>query len=249
MIGSGPFVLKSYQKGVQIAFERNPDYYMKGLPYLDGVVIEITPESSARLSLLRAGKVELGHMWGYAIPEEAKSLKQTNPEMVMSPTWVLPNGIIYFRTDQPPFNDVRVRRAIPLAIDRHGWNHAIHHVRRGQCGGDGVRPAPSWHRGRLRALRGFLPGAASKPQPHRRCRAEQDADRPAPGAGPQEAAGPRARDPALPGGQGLLRVPAGAAPVHRARPAGEGLHVPRRLLSRVPADVHLAGQVSLHEAV
>ena len=127
MIGSGPFVLKSYQKGVQIAFERNPDYYMKGLPYLDGVVIEITPESSARLSLLRAGKVELGHMWGYAIPEEAKSLKQTNPEMVMSPTWVLPNGIIYFRTDQPPFNDVRVRRAISLAIDRKAWNDAIHY--------------------------------------------------------------------------------------------------------------------------
>src|SRR5438094_8798699 len=94
MIGSGPFVLKSYQKGVQIAFERNPDYYMKGLPYLDGVVIEITPESSARLSLLRAGNAALGHMWGYAIPADAKSLTQTNPEPVMSCTRVLPNGHI-----------------------------------------------------------------------------------------------------------------------------------------------------------
>ena len=65
MIGSGPFMLKSYQKGVQIVFERNPDYFVKGLPYLDGVVIEITPDASARLSLLRAGKVELPHMWGY----------------------------------------------------------------------------------------------------------------------------------------------------------------------------------------
>ncbi|HEV8584219.1 MAG TPA: ABC transporter substrate-binding protein [Methylomirabilota bacterium] len=127
MIGTGPFMVKGYQKGVNITFERNPDYHMKGLPYLDGVVIEITPESSARLSLLRAGKVELGHMWGYAVPEEAKSLKQTNPEMVMSLTWVLPNGHIYFRTDQPPFNDVRVRRAIALAIDRKAWNDAIHY--------------------------------------------------------------------------------------------------------------------------
>jgi peptide/nickel transport system substrate-binding protein len=127
MIGTGPFVLKSYQKGVQIAFERNPDYYAKPQPYLDGVVIEITPDSAARLSLLRAGKVDMGHMWGYMVPEEARSLKQTNPEMVMSPVMTLASGILYFRTDQPPFNDVRVRRAISLAIDRKSWNDSLHY--------------------------------------------------------------------------------------------------------------------------
>ena len=79
MIGTGPFMVKSYQKGVQIAFERNPDYHVKGLPYLDGVVIEITPESSARLSLLRAGKVDLGHMWGYLVPEEAQVPQADEP--------------------------------------------------------------------------------------------------------------------------------------------------------------------------
>jgi len=125
MIGSGPFTVKSYQKGVKIEFERNPDYYLKGQPYLDGVVIEITPDATARLALLRSGKVDMGHMWGYMVPEEAKSLKQTNPEMVMTPTTVLGSGILYFRTDQPPFNDIRVRRAISLAIDRKGWNESI----------------------------------------------------------------------------------------------------------------------------
>lgn len=127
MIGTGPFMLKSYQKGVKIEFERNPDYHVKGLPYLDGVVIEITPEASARLSLLRAGRVDMGHMWGYMVPEEAKSLKQTNPEMVMTPTMTVASGILYFRTDQPPFDDVRVRRAISLAIDRKSWNDSLHY--------------------------------------------------------------------------------------------------------------------------
>ena len=125
MIGTGPFMVKSYQKGVQIAFERNPDYHVKGLPYLDGVVIEITPDASARLSLFRAGKVDLPHMWGWLAPEDAKSIQKTNPEMVLTPTQVIGQGIVYFRTDQPPFNDVRVRRAIALAIDRKGWNDAI----------------------------------------------------------------------------------------------------------------------------
>src|SRR5512134_2284287 len=44
VIGTGPFVLKSYEKGVKVVFERNPAYFMKGLPYLDGAVIEITPD-------------------------------------------------------------------------------------------------------------------------------------------------------------------------------------------------------------
>lgn len=125
MIGSGPFMVKSYQKGVQIAFERNPDYFVKGLPYLDGVVIEITPDASARLSLLRAGKVDLAHMWGYLSAEEARSVTQTTPEIVSTPVMTLASAIIYFRTDQPPFNDVRVRRAVSLAIDRKAWNESI----------------------------------------------------------------------------------------------------------------------------
>ncbi len=124
-IGTGPFVLKSYERGVRLVFERNPDYFGKGLPYLDGVLWEITPEAAARVSLLRAGKVDLGHMWGWLSPEEGKSLKKTNPEMMATPTEVIGQGIIYMRTDQPPFNDLRVRRAVSLAIDRKAWNDAL----------------------------------------------------------------------------------------------------------------------------
>jgi len=125
VIGTGPFSLKSYERGVRLVFERNPDYFMKGLPYLDGVVIEITPDSAARISLLRAGRVDFNHMWGWASPEEGKSLQKTNPELSITPTLVIAQGMIYFRTDQPPFNDVRVRRAVSLAIDRKGWNDAL----------------------------------------------------------------------------------------------------------------------------
>jgi peptide/nickel transport system substrate-binding protein len=125
VIGTGPFILKSYEKGVKVVFEKNPNYFMKGLPYLDGVVIEITPDAAARLALLRSGKAELPHIWGWVSPEEARSLKQTNPEMSVTPYRVIGQGFIYMRTDQPPFNDIRVRRALSLAIDRKAWNDAL----------------------------------------------------------------------------------------------------------------------------
>jgi peptide/nickel transport system substrate-binding protein len=125
VIGTGPFMLKSYDKGVRLVFERNPDYHVKGLPYLDGVVIEITPDAATRLSLLRANKVDLGHQWAWAAVEEGRSLQKTNPEIVLSLTPVIGQAMIYFRVDQPPFNDVRVRRAVSLAIERKAWNESL----------------------------------------------------------------------------------------------------------------------------
>ena len=125
VIGTGPFVLKSYDKGVRVVFERNPTYFMKGLPYLDGVTLEITPDAAARLAMLRAGKTELAQLWGWLSPEEAKSVQKTNPEIVLTPHQIIGQGWISMRTDQPPFNDVRVRRAVSLAIDRKAWNDAL----------------------------------------------------------------------------------------------------------------------------
>src|SRR5215468_2923698 len=122
VIGTGPFVLKSYDKGVRVVFERNTDYFMKGLPYLDGVVIDITPDASARLSLLRANKVDFGHQCAWAAVEEDRSLQKTNREISLTLTPVIGQAMIYFRTDEAPFNDVRVRRAVSLAIERKAWN-------------------------------------------------------------------------------------------------------------------------------
>ena len=126
-IGTGPFVLKSYERGVRVTFERNPEYYMAGLPYLEGVVFEVVPEELSRISLLRAGKIELAHWWGWLNPENGRALKRTNPEMVITPQLVIDLAHIYMRTDQPPFNDVRVRRAVSLAIERPAWRESLHY--------------------------------------------------------------------------------------------------------------------------
>jgi peptide/nickel transport system substrate-binding protein len=124
-IGTGPFMLERYERGVKLIFKRNPDFYMKGLPYLDGIEWQITPDAAARLSLLRTGKVDFLHVHGFLAGEEAIPLQQTNTELKVTKFRPLGQAIFYMRTDQPPFNDVRVRRALSLAINRPAWLEAL----------------------------------------------------------------------------------------------------------------------------
>jgi len=124
-IGTGPFILERYERGVKLIFKRNPDYYIKGLPYVDGIEWQMTPDIAARLSLLRTGKVDFVGVAGLLAGEEAIPLQRTNPELKFFKYQSLNWGKFYMRTDQPPFNDVRVRRALSLAINRQAWLEAL----------------------------------------------------------------------------------------------------------------------------
>jgi peptide/nickel transport system substrate-binding protein len=124
-IGTGPFILERYERGVKLVFKKNPDFFLKGLPYLDGLEWQITPDAAARLSLLRAGKVDFLHVHGFLAGEEAIPLQRTNPELKVTKFLSIAQGMIYMRTDQPPFNDVRVRRALSLALNRQAWLEAL----------------------------------------------------------------------------------------------------------------------------
>ena len=56
MVGSGPFKFKSYTRGSTFEGERNPDYFIKDRPYLDGYKFFISPETSVRAAAIRSGR-------------------------------------------------------------------------------------------------------------------------------------------------------------------------------------------------
>jgi len=116
LIGTGPYILKEHTRKVRIVLQRNPDYYDKGRPYLDEMVILSTPDSATRKAAFRTGQSEILHV---ASPSEVEVILKTNPTAVAQEykDWLAPFGLALSQ-DKPPFNDLRVRRAISMAIDR-----------------------------------------------------------------------------------------------------------------------------------
>jgi peptide/nickel transport system substrate-binding protein len=124
-ISNGPYVLKEWQVGDHMTFEKNPNYFEAGKPAIDEIVVKIVPDDLVRKELLLKGDSDLV-MW--ATETIAKALEgQPNVAVSMSPTnrWVLRifmNQAERGTTDpaaspNPFFADVRVRQAVRQAID------------------------------------------------------------------------------------------------------------------------------------
>ncbi len=117
-IGSGPFMYKEYRPGARVSFVRNPDYWKPGLPYVDGIDFLVIPDMSTRMAALTGGKLDI---WTDELAEPLGLVLQGRPGMQVAPC-PSPTGSlrIFPKNSKPPFNDVRVRRALSMAIDRDG---------------------------------------------------------------------------------------------------------------------------------
>src|SRR5215471_2571947 len=126
-IGTGPFLLERYEPNVKTVFKRNPAYFRTGQPYLDGVEWLVLEDESTGLAMYRTGQIDCGpwHWWSVR-QADLESLKQSHPHLLYRDFLSIVTGGITMRTDQPPFNDVRVRRAISHALDRQAIIEAVY---------------------------------------------------------------------------------------------------------------------------
>lgn len=113
-VGTGAFMFVSYTPGDRLVMRRNPHYFEPGLPKLEGVELRIMPEMASKIAALQAGDIDI--LWDLPL-DQVKPLSQDGRLRVDSlPTasWdaAIMNNLI------PPFNDVRVRRAFQLAVDK-----------------------------------------------------------------------------------------------------------------------------------
>jgi peptide/nickel transport system substrate-binding protein len=114
IVGTGPYVLADQTPGISATFKRNPDYYGKPLGYFDEIQGYIGGEDAKRLADVVAGNIDIPFWFGV---QEREQLKQSRPDMTYE---IVQHGgdPVLVRTDQAPFNDVRVRQALSMSIDR-----------------------------------------------------------------------------------------------------------------------------------
>ena len=121
IMGSGPFRFKEYQVGQSISGERNPDYYHKGLPYLDGFTGIFADKQATRVSAIRGDRAAI-EFRGFPPSTRDELVAALGADIsVQESDWNCGNPITP-NHKKKPFDDVRVRRALTLAIDR--WNGA-----------------------------------------------------------------------------------------------------------------------------
>jgi peptide/nickel transport system substrate-binding protein len=113
-IGTGPFKIAEVEGTTRILLEKNEDYWQEGLPYLDAVEITPIADNTVRETALRSGDVD----WILRVaPQNVESL-QADPNVVVSTAPQLSYDYMGINLTREPFNDVRVRQALALALDR-----------------------------------------------------------------------------------------------------------------------------------
>ena len=141
-IGTGPFKFTEFKPNERITVTRNPEYWKKGRPYLDGIEYTIIPNRSTALLAFEAGKFDLTFPDGVTIPL-LKEVRSQAPEAIceVRPTNVSINLIV--NRNKPPFDNADIRRALVLALDRKSFVDILLEGQ-GDIGGAMLPPPPGF---------------------------------------------------------------------------------------------------------
>ncbi|MDP2951755.1 MAG: ABC transporter substrate-binding protein, partial [Chloroflexota bacterium] len=120
VVGSGPFKFVEYVRGVSIKAVRNPDYFIKGRPYLDGIDRYIIKDEAAKVAAFRSGQVDLmAGMQQNTSPAERAVMQKENPKIQVQKVTGSTFQALTPNFTRKPWDDKRVRQAVNLAVDKH----------------------------------------------------------------------------------------------------------------------------------
>src|SRR5919107_2848467 len=120
-IGTGPFSLVQYQKDAVVRYKAFPEYW-GGKAKIDDLVFAITPDASVRWAKLQKGEC---HVMPYPNPADLEAMKK-DPNVTMLDQAGLNIGYLAYNTTKKPFDDVRVRKALNMAINKKAIIDAVY---------------------------------------------------------------------------------------------------------------------------
>ena len=119
-VGTGPFQLVAYQKDAVIRYKAFPDYW-GGKAAIDDLIFAITPDASVRYQKLKAGECDV---MPYPNPADIEAMK-ADPNITMMEQAGLNVGYLAYNNQKDQFKDVRVRKALNMAINKQAILDAV----------------------------------------------------------------------------------------------------------------------------
>ncbi len=112
--GTGPFKVAEYNPSEILHVVKNPDYWRKGLPKIDGMTFKPVPENSTRVAMLRTGEAQ----FIYPVPPEQVKTLEGEPNLTITKTPSIIERYVAFNTQIAPFNNPKVRQALNYAVNK-----------------------------------------------------------------------------------------------------------------------------------
>jgi len=118
LIGTGPFKLKNYQRSNFLELEKNPAYHVPGRPYLDGLKFFIIPDYTTQLTNFIAGQYHMLYSGSFLKSDQDRAKQEAGDklETFEVPSYTRDN--VFMNARRKPWDDLRVRQAVSLALDR-----------------------------------------------------------------------------------------------------------------------------------
>ena len=121
-VGTGPFKFVNWKRNDSITIEKNPDYYIDGLPKLEKVIYRSIPENSARLNALDAGEIDVAD----GLSPSDKTSIESNDKLQLIERPSMNVGYLGLTATRAPFDNVKVRQAVNHAIDKQALVDAFY---------------------------------------------------------------------------------------------------------------------------